>query len=136
MIHLKLSSPKGVLLDEDVVSVLLPSYNGPMMVEEGLTNMIVAFSDAGVLKVASSSSTRYFAIFYGEAYIEKGGDVHVIAEGIEDGYSIDLARAIAKRDRNLDLIQNKKEGDIKKLQFSLKKQLARIEAKQLSEGKR
>ena len=48
-----------------------------------------------------------------------------------------MARALAKRDRNLDIIARKDPNeDVQYARISLAKQLARIEAKTLGEGGR
>ena len=54
---------------------------------------------------------------------------------LEDGYSIDMARAIAARDRAQDRIVRADEGtDILRAQAALYRALARIDAKEKSEG--
>lgn len=136
MIRFVLLTPKGVFLDEEVVSVLIPAYDGPMLLEKGITPSIVACKEAGVLKVNFVKGPRFYAVFHGLAKVREDRIVF-LAETVEDGYEIDMARALAKRDRNLDIIARKDPNeDVQYARISLAKQLARIEAKTLGEGGR
>ena len=74
------------------------------------------------------------AIFHGLADVRPDG-VHLLVEEVEDGYEIDMARAIARRDRALDIIHNANDSeDVQFARISLAKQLARISAKNLDAG--
>ncbi len=133
--RLKIFTPNGVIFDEDVLSVTVPAEKGPLCIEPGYTNIITSISKAGVLQVNTPEKTRYFAIFGGALDVSKLEGTSIYTEEINDGYAIDLARAIAARDRNLDRIERRPEGiDIVRAKAKLDKALVRISVKQLSEG--
>lgn len=134
MIPFTILTPQGVYLDEEVDSVLLPAKNGPMLLEKGITPSIVACLEAGVLKINFGKQSKYYAVFRGVARV-KPERILLLAEMVEDGYELDMARAIAARDRNIDIIKEKKpDEDVRYAKASLAKSLARIKAKSLSEG--
>ncbi len=133
--HLRIFTPSGIIFDEDVVSVTVPVEKGPLCIEAGYTNLITSISKAGVLKVVTPTKTRYFAIFGGSLDVSKLEGTFIYTEEINDGYAIDMARAIAARDRNLDRLEKRPEGiDIVRARIKLNKALVRISVKQLSEG--
>lgn len=134
MISLEILTPEGSFLDEEVVSVLIPAKNGPMLLEKGITPSIVSCHEAGVLKVNFAKETKFYAVFHGVAHV-KADKIVFLAELVEDGYELDMARAIAARDRNLDIIARKEDNlDVAYAEISLAKATARIKAKTLSEG--
>jgi F-type H+-transporting ATPase subunit epsilon len=61
----------------------------------------------------------------------------ILTEEIEDGGSIDMARAIAARDRAQDLLGSKESAvDIERAKAALNRALTRIDVKSLDEGGR
>ena len=133
MIRLIILTPHGVFLDKEVERFVVPSTKGPLEISGGYTPIIAALDECGVMKITMGKST-YYALFQGTLKVEDGR-AFVMCNEIEDGYSIDMARAIASRDRALDRIQNTQEGvDIKRAKASLARALARISVKTLSEG--
>lgn len=136
MIPFTVLTPNGIALEEEVVSVLIPAVNGPLLLESGYTPSIVECLSSGVVKVDFGNKVKYYAAFHGVARVRADGRIVFCAELFEDGYEIDMARAIASRDRNLDLIQSQDSNiDVTYARISLAKQLARIKAKNLGEGK-
>ena len=132
----RLLTPQGIAIQGEANSVDLPTVDGPMTILPGYTNIIASLVKAGVLKVEIDAKPHYFAIFGGVVEMSKDHGCTVCVEEANDGYEIDMARAIAARDRNLDLINNKVDGtDIIKAKAALSKALARISAKELSQGK-
>ena len=133
--RLKILTPQGIVFDEDVLSVTVPAEKGPLCIQPGYTNVITSINPAGVLQVVTPKQTRYFAIFGGALDVSKLEGAFIYTEEINDGYAIDMARAIAARDRNLDRIEKRPEGiDILRAKAKLAKALVRINVKQLSEG--
>lgn len=126
----------GTAFEGEALSILVPTTQGPLGIEPGYTNFIGAIAKAGVLKVVTADRTRYFAIFGGVVDVRKGERVDIYSEEVNDGFDIDLARAIAARDRNLDRISKREEGiDIIRAKAKLAKALVRISVKELSEGR-
>lgn len=137
MISFQVLTPEGILLQEEVVSILLPAVNGPLLIEGGYTPTIVECLPSGVVKIDFGNKVKYYAEFHGVGRVTPEGTFLFCAELFEDGYEIDMARAIASRDRNLDLIQSQDPNvDVAYAQISLNKQLARIQAKTLGEGQK
>lgn len=132
---LRIFTPGGIIFDEEVLSITVPTEKGPLCVESGYTNLITSISKAGVLIVQTPQKKRYYAIFGGSLDVSKLDGTSIYTEEINDGYAIDMARAIAARDRNLDRIERRPEGiDIVRAKAKLAKALVRINVKQLSEG--
>lgn len=135
-IQLDILTPQGSVYSAAADSLLVPTEQGPLEISPGYTKLLTAISPAAVLRVTKNGKHLYFAIFGGVLQVKFGGDSQIYTEEINDGYSIDMARAIAARDRNLDLIAKKEEGtNIALAQAKLAKAAARISAKSLSEGK-
>lgn len=134
MIRLLILTPKGVYLDKEVERFLVPSTKGPLEICGGYTPLIAGLKPAGVLKVTMGKA-KFFAIFNGTLKVEKDR-AYILCDDIEDGYAIDMARAIASRDRALDRLDNHDpEIDLKRAKASLARALARIDVKNLDEGK-
>ena len=133
MIRLIILTPHGVFLDKEVERFVVPSTKGPLEISGGYTPIIAALDECGVMKI-TMGKPKYYALFQGTLKVEDGR-AFVMCNEIEDGYSIDMARAIASRDRALDRIERNEEGlDVKRAKASLARALARISVKTLDEG--
>lgn len=125
----------GPVFDGEALSLTVPMDHGPLFIERGYTNFMGTLSKAGVLKLVTKEKTYFYAVFGGIVDVRKGGTTTVYCEEINPGYSIDLARAIAARDRNLDRIAKHEDGiDILRAKAKLAKALVRISVKEMSEG--
>ena len=135
-ISLSLLTPQGFFLKEEVDHILLPTVEGPLGIEPGYTNIVTSLVKAGVLRIEKDGKPRFYAVFGGVCEVSKDHGCLIACEEVNDGYEIDMARAIAARDRNLDLINAKNSSDdVAKARIKLSKALARISAKELSLGK-
>lgn len=133
--RLKVLTMHGLVYDDEALSVLLPTEKGPLLLEPGYTNYIGAIAPAGVMRIQSAHGNKFYAIFGGVVDVKRTLGVTVYAEEINYAEEIDLARAVAARDRNLDRIETRPEGiDLIRAKVKLAKALARIDAKKLSEG--
>ena len=133
-IRLQVITPGGTLLDEELDMFLVPTYKGPLAISPSYTTLVASCSPCGVLKTVRDGRVRYYAMFGGFLEVKPDGAV-ILADDLEDGYTIDMARAIASRDRAQDRIAKRESGiDILRAQASLYRALARIEAKEKSEG--
>ena len=133
--RLKVLTMHGPVYDDEALSVLLPTEKGPLLLEPGYTNYIGAIAPAGVMRIQTAHGNKFYAIFGGVVDVKRTLGVTVYAEEINYAEEIDLARAVAARDRNLDRIETRPEGiDLIRAKVKLAKALARIDAKKLSEG--
>lgn len=134
-LRLRILTPQGVAYDNDVESFLVPTEQGPLLIERGYTNLISTLSPAGVLRIDRNGKKAFFAIFGGVLQVNHEKGCSIFTEEIDDGASIDLARAQAARDRNLDRINSKDPNiDINRAKAKLAKALTRINVKTLSQG--
>ena len=137
ILTLKIHTPEGVFFEDGVLSFNVPTTLGPLEVEPGYTNVITTLAPTGVMWIKKDNGKSYYAVFGGVLRVENGDKATLFTQEINDGYEIDMARAIAARDRNLDRIAKPDEGtDLIRARYKLNKALARISAKSLSEGKR
>ncbi len=133
-IRLKILTPKGVYFDEEVDEAYFPSVNGPLGILPGYTRLLAEMKNEGILKILQNGESKYYAIFSGVLRVEKDG-MTLMTQMIDEGDSIDLARAKASEARARERLEQHKEGlDVTRAQASLARALVRIEAKQLSSG--
>ncbi|MCR5349125.1 MAG: F0F1 ATP synthase subunit epsilon [Bacilli bacterium] len=132
---LRLLSMNGPVFEGDVAFVTVPTEKGPLTIEPGYTNFIGALSPAGVLIIGTGRGKEYYAVFGGAVDVKRNQGVSIYSEDVNYGYEIDMARAMASRDRNLDRIAKHEDGvDIQRARIKLAKALVRINVKTLSEG--
>ena len=137
ILTLKIHTPDGIFFEDGVTSFLVPTTMGPLEVEPGYTNVITTLLPSGVMWIKKADKKSYYAVFGGVLRVQSGEMATLFTQEINDGYGIDMARAIASRDRSLDRISKHAAGDdLKMARIKLDKALARISAKTLSEGKR
>jgi F-type H+-transporting ATPase subunit epsilon len=126
-------TPKGVLLDEDVDSVYFPTTQGPLGVLSGHTPYVAVLSPSGVMKVMSEGKEKYYAVFGGAIEIKPEKTI-LLSEEVEDGETIDMARAISARDRALDRINgHDPNSDVELAKAALERALTRIDVKSYAE---
>lgn len=131
---IRLVSGKGVLYDGEAISCLLPGEKGPTYFGPSTTRMIVLLDSAGVLQLDKGNSKQYFAVFGGVASMEKG-ILTVASPLIEEGSSIDAARAKESKERAEKRLQGKlEEIDVARAKASLSRALTRLSVKNLSSG--
>lgn len=132
---LRIVTPEGNVLKEDVEFVVLPGEAGELGILPRHTPLIAALK-VGVLRYTSEGSTKRVALSGG--FVEVGDNqVAVLAETAERGEMIDLARAVAAKERaERRLSERTNEIDLRRAEFALRKALARITAVEDSkEGK-
>jgi len=129
-------TPNGVFFDKEVEEAYFPAPEGTMGIFEGYTPICFSLSSAGVIKIMESGKERFYAVFGGAVSVE-ADKTTILSEDIEDGMTIDMARAIAARDRALDLIDGKDpNADVERARAALNRALVRIDAKSSQEGGR
>lgn len=133
-ILLEVITDHGTLFHQEVDRFLVPTEKGPLEISPLYTTLIAACSPYGVLKVTVDGKPHYYAMFGGFLEVTPNG-ARIIADDLEDGYNIDMARAIAARDRAEDRIARKDTGiDLVRAQAALYRAVTRIDAKEKSEG--
>ncbi len=132
--RIRLLSGKGVLYDGDALSCLIPAEKGPTYFGPSTTRMVVLLNSTGVLQLNKADSKAYFAVFGGVASMENG--VLTIASPlIEEGSSIDAARAKESKERaEKRLMEKAEEIDLTRAKASLNRALTRLSVKNLSSG--
>lgn len=132
--RVRLLSGKGVLYDGDALSCLIPAEKGPTYFGESTTRMIVLLNSAGVLQVNKANAKTFFAVFGGVASME-GGILTIASPLIEEGSSIDAARAKESKERaEKRLMEKDEEIDLARAKASLNRALTRLSAKHLASG--
>ena len=133
-IHLDVITPEGVVINQDVDRFLVTTEKGPLEISPSYTTLITSCHPYDVLKVVIDGKNIFYAMFGGFLEVTKTG-ARILADDLEDGYSIDMARAIAARDRALDRIAKKDtDTDLLRAQTALYRAVTRIDAKKKSEG--
>jgi F-type H+-transporting ATPase subunit epsilon len=134
MIQLEIVTPTGIFFSGEVSSFTVPSCKGPLLIEGRYTPIYEKLQPYGVLKIVDKKGNRFFAIFAGQVSVDDKKAL-ICCEDIEDGYDIDIARAIASRDRAQDRLSHVDPNlDVARAKASLERALARISAKSYAEG--
>ena len=104
------------------------------MIEKGYTPTIVSCLPSGVLKIWMGGKKKFYALFQGVLHVKENRAV-MLCQNIEEGSTIDRARAMSKADYDRDIIEKKDPNtDVEYARISLAKQMARLQAKNLSDG--
>ena len=132
--RLRLLSPKGILFEGEVSSCVVPGEKGPTYFSTDTTRMLVGLLPSGVLNYASAKGGACFACFGG--FARKDRDTLTVASPLmEEGSSIDAARAEESKRRAEKRLAEKKEGlDEARARASLARALTRLEVKSRSGG--
>lgn len=129
-------TPSGVFFDKEVEEAYFPAPEGPMGIFEGYTPICFSLEPEGVMRIKENGKDRFYAVFGGVVSVTSSKTT-LLTEDIEDGMTIDMARAIAARDRALDLIGGKDpNADVGRARAALNRALVRINAKTSDEGGR
>lgn len=123
--HLVIYTPKGTYFDGQVDEVYLNTSLGYQGILADHDSLITAI-DYGPGFIKIDDKKKYYAIFMGVLFIEKG-IVKLVLNNIESADSIDLNRAKESQKRALERINNKEEGtDLKRAELALKRAITRI----------
>ncbi len=75
-LHLKVITPKKIVLEEEVSSVTIPSVNGELTILPRHTNFFALLSE-GIITIKKSGKEDYMAI--GGGYVETNGkELHIL----------------------------------------------------------
>jgi ATP synthase F1 subcomplex epsilon subunit len=125
--QLRVVTPEGEVLQEDVEFVLVPGEDGEIGFLPNHSPLIAGLN-AGVLRYNISSTKKKIALSGG--FVEVADNqATILADTAEKGEMIDLDRAISAKERAEKRLSLKApETDIKRAEFALRRALARIGA--------
>ncbi len=133
---LKLTTPKGTILETQADEVYFPTVLGPVGVLPGYTRACFALAEAGILHYVYQGTTHYYTVFSGAVTVKN--DLCLLCSPlIEDATIIDLARAKEAELRAKSRLEKEKEEvDIKRAKGALLRAITRIEARTLAHGEK
>ena len=125
--NLRIVSPEGDVLKEEVEFVVLPGAAGELGILPNHAPLIAGL-DVGVARYTLSGTVKRLAIAGG--FVEVADNLTtVLADTAELSEDIDLARAQAAKERaSKRLSSASSEIDVKRAEFALRKATARISA--------
>lgn len=124
---LRIVSPEGNLLKEDVEFVVLPGGMGELGILPNHAPLIAGL-DIGVIRYTLNGTTKSAAIAGGFAEVIDNSAT-VLADTAELGEDIDLKRAVEAKERALKRLSNRtSELDIRRAELALRRAAARISA--------
>ena len=129
---LRVVSPEGNVLKDDVEFVILPGQAGELGILPNHAPLIAGLN-VGVMRYTKDGSTKRMAISGG--FVEVADNqVTVLAETAEPGELIDLQRALAAKERaERRLARKDGDMDLQRAEFALRKAMARIKAAEKSD---
>ena len=129
---LRIVSPEGNILKEDVEFVVLPGGLGELGILPNHAPLISGL-DAGVIRYTQNSTIKRVAITGG--FVEViDNSATVLADTAELSEEIDLTRAVEAKERAMKrLAERSSEIDIRRAEYALRRAAARINA---AEGKK
>ncbi|WP_206811208.1 F0F1 ATP synthase subunit epsilon [Paradesulfitobacterium ferrireducens] len=132
---LRVVSPEGQVVKEEVEFAVLPGESGELGILPNHAPLIAGLQ-VGVMRYTANSSVRKLAISGG--FVEVGDNkATVLADTAEPGDMIDLARALAAKERaEKRLSQRTPEVDVRRAEYALRKAVARINAAEGDAGRR
>lgn len=125
---LKIVTPEGVVYEDDVLEVLLPSTSGQIGILPGHIPLISRLQ-AGEIVVKKTGGDTSLAASSGFVEVRPGNQVYVVVDTAERAEHIDATRAQAAYERAQELL--KQAQSVEDVQFALvqakiEKELARL----------
>ncbi len=129
LLHLKIVTPKGIFLEDDVSEIVAPGTDGDFGVQIGHTPFISSVRP-GILKIYKNNKPELYSLMNGFVMVDVD-KVRVFTETIESPEDIDIKRAERAKERaEKRLLEKKEDTDLRRAEAALKRSIARI---QLSE---
>ncbi|MDR3599941.1 MAG: F0F1 ATP synthase subunit epsilon [Desulfosporosinus sp.] len=129
---LRIVSPEGDVLKEDVEFVVLPGGLGELGILPNHAPLIAGM-DIGVIRYTVNGSVRRAAVTGGFVEVIENSTI-VLADTAVLSEEIDLARAVEAKERAIKrLAARTNEIDVRRAEYALRRATARIEA---TEGKK
>ncbi len=124
---LRVVSPEGNVLKEDVEFVVLPGGLGELGILPNHTP-IIAGLDVGVIRYTLNGTIKQAAIAGGFVEVVDNQAI-VLADSAELAEKIDLTRAVEAKERALKRLSNRtNEVDVRRAEYALRRAAARISA--------
>lgn len=127
MIKFKIVTPDGVIVDDAVDQVTMPTTMGQITV---LSNHIPLISvlTAGELVIKKGEETTNLAVSNGVIEVRPNSELYIIVDTAERAEQIDIERAETARKRAEELMKQENVADIDyaRIQAKLEKELARV----------
>jgi F-type H+-transporting ATPase subunit epsilon len=134
MLHLRVVSPEGTLVDEPVHSVTLPGLAGDFTVLAEHHDTVAQLRD-GIAGYTAKGGKHYLSILGGTATV-RGEAIEVFSPICEHAKDLDAQRAHEARRRAEERLAEKQEGlDVARAQAALRRALIRLEVVKLLRGK-
>ncbi|TGE33936.1 F0F1 ATP synthase subunit epsilon [Desulfosporosinus sp. Sb-LF] len=125
---LRIVSPVGDVLNEDVEFVVLPGGSGELGILPNHAPLIAAL-DVGVARYTLNGGTIKRVAIAGGFVEVADNSATVLAESAELGEEVDLTRAVKAKERATNrLTSRSNEIDVRRAEYALRKATARISA--------
>ena len=129
LIHLKIVTPKGIFLEDDVSELVVPGKDGDFGVQIGHTPFISSVRP-GILKIYKNDKLEIYSLMNGFVMVDID-KVRIFTEIIENPDNIDINRAERAKERAEKRLQEKKENiDLRRAEGSLRRAIARIQIRE------
>ncbi|MBU0660727.1 ATP synthase F1 subunit epsilon [Patescibacteria group bacterium] len=128
MMPFTIVTPNGVLYQDDVEKVTIPTQAGEITILEAHAPM-VSIIQAGEMHIHKDGNVVPLAVSTGFMEMRPTGELFIIADTAERAEDIDLSRAEAAKARAEELLKqqdNMADVDFARIQASIEKELARI----------
>ncbi len=126
LIHLKIVTPKGIFLEDEVSELVAPGKDGDFGVLIGHTPFISSVRP-GILKIFKNDKPELYSLMNGFVMVDVDM-VRVFTEIIERPEDIDQNRAErAKKRAEKRLLEKKEDTDLRRAEAALKRAIARIQ---------
>ena len=126
LLHLKIITPKGVFLEDDVSELVAPGTEGDFGVQIGHTPFISSIRP-GILKIYKNDKPELYSLMNGFVMVDVN-KVRIFTEIIENPEDVDVKRAGRAKERAEKRLQEKKENtDLRRAETALKRAIARIQ---------
>ena len=129
LLHLKIVTPKGIFLEDDVNEIVAPGTDGDFGVLIGHTPFISSVRP-GILKIYKNEKPELYSLINGFVMVDVD-KVRIFTEIIENPEDIDVKRAERAKERAEKRMQEKKEDtDLRRAEAALKRAIARIQIRE------
>ena len=128
LMKFKIVTPDGVIYEDEIESVSLPTLNGEITILPHHIPLISVIK-AGEIRIVKDNHETGIAVSSGVIEVRESGEVIVIADTAERAEHIDIERAEQARQRAEELMKQEKFADDRQfatLQAQMEKELARI----------
>ncbi|MBS3768521.1 MAG: F0F1 ATP synthase subunit epsilon [Candidatus Cloacimonetes bacterium] len=124
-LHLRITTPRGILLEQDITEVTAPGKEGYFGILQGHTPFLTSLGP-GIMTVYDNKSKQEFSVHSGFLTIDNN-EVNVITNKIEKPKEIDKSRAKKARERaEKRLREQKEETDMRRAEAALRRAVARL----------